>query len=34
MIEQERKADPDKKGYAVLIAVERAENLAHEPLEG
>jgi len=34
MIEKEREADPDKKGYAVLIAVERAENLAHEPLEG
>jgi hypothetical protein len=34
IIEQERTADPDKKGYAVLIAIERAENLAHEPLEG
>lgn len=33
MIEQERTADPDKKGYAVLIAVERAEDLAHNPLE-
>jgi hypothetical protein len=33
MIESERNADPDKKGYAVLIAVERAEDLMHEPLE-
>ncbi|MDH3737752.1 MAG: pyridoxamine 5'-phosphate oxidase family protein [Alphaproteobacteria bacterium] len=33
MIEQERTADSDKKGYAVLIAVERAEDLAHEPLD-
>ena len=33
MIEKEREADPDKKGYAVLIAVERAEDLRHEPLD-
>ncbi len=34
MVEKEREADPDKKGYAVLIAVERAEDLRHEPLKG
>ena len=34
MIEPERKADPDKKGYAVLVAIERAEDLMHNPLEG
>ena len=33
MIEQERTADPDKKGYAVLIAVERAEDLLRQPLD-
>ena len=33
MIEPERTADADKKGYAVLIAVERAENLVHKPLD-
>ncbi len=33
MVEKEREADPDKKGYAVLIAVERAEDLRHEPLK-
>jgi hypothetical protein len=33
MIEAERTADPDKKGYAVLIAVERAEDLLRQPLD-
>ena len=33
MIEPERERDPEKKGYAVLIAVERAEDLLHNPLE-
>ena len=33
MVEPERTADADKKGYAVLIAVERAEDLLHNPLE-
>lgn len=32
LIEPEKKGDPDKKGYAVLIAVERAEDLAGQPL--
>ncbi len=31
-IEPERNADPDKKGYAGLIAIERAEDLMHEAL--
>ena len=33
MIEAERERDPDKKGYAVLVAIERAETLDHAPLE-
>ncbi|MFT5182114.1 MAG: hypothetical protein ACI8S3_002002 [Alphaproteobacteria bacterium] len=33
MVEPEKTADADKKGYAVLIAVERAEDLLHNPLE-
>ena len=32
MIEPEKKSDPDKKGYAVLIKVERAEDLGGAPL--
>ena len=32
MIEPEKKSDPDKKGYAVLIRVERAEDLGGAPL--
>lgn len=32
LIEPEKKNDPDKKGYAVLVAVERAEDLAGQPL--
>jgi hypothetical protein len=33
LIEPEKKNDPDKKGFAVLIKVERAEDLAGEPLK-
>ncbi len=33
MIEPERERDPDKEGYAVLVAVERAEDLLHDPLD-
>ena len=33
MIQPERDRDPEKKGYAVLVAVERAEDLGHKPLE-
>jgi hypothetical protein len=32
LVQPEKDRDPDKKGYAVLIAVERAEDLAGEPL--
>ena len=32
LIEPEKKGDPEKKGFAVLIAVERAEDLAGQPL--
>ena len=32
LIEQEKKGDPDKKGFGVLIKVERAEDLAGNPL--
>src|SRR5579863_1533697 len=32
LIQPEKDRDPDKKGYAVLIAVERAEDLAGQPL--
>jgi hypothetical protein len=32
MVQQERDADPDKKGFAVLIRVERAEDLRGQPL--
>ncbi len=32
MVQQERDADADKKGFAVLIRVERAENLRGQPL--
>lgn len=32
LIEPERKSDPEKKGYAVLIKVERAEDLGGAPL--
>ena len=33
LVEPEKKADPDKKGFAVLIKVERAEDLSGEPLK-
>ena len=32
LVQPEKDRDPDKKGYAVLIAVERAEDLAGEKL--
>jgi len=32
LVQPEKDRDPDKKGYAVLIAVERAEDLAGKPL--
>lgn len=32
LIEPEKNGDKEKKGYAVLIEIERAENLAGEPL--
>jgi hypothetical protein len=32
LIQPEKDRDPDKKGYAVLINVERAEDLAGQPL--
>ena len=32
LIEPEKKSDPEKKGYAVLIKVERAEDLGGNPL--
>jgi hypothetical protein len=33
LIEPERKWDPDKKGWAVLIKIERAEDLLGQPLK-
>jgi hypothetical protein len=32
LIEQEKKGDPEKKGFGVLIEVERAEDLSGNPL--
>ena len=32
LIEPEKKSDPDKKGFGVLIKVERAEDLGGAPL--
>jgi hypothetical protein len=32
LVQAEKDRDPEKKGYAVLIAVERAEDLAGKPL--
>jgi len=32
LIEQEKKGDPEKKGFGVLIKVERAEDLGGNPL--
>jgi hypothetical protein len=34
LIQPERNNDPEKKGYAVLIKVERAEDLGGRPLQG
>ena len=34
LIEPEKKGDPEKKGFAVLVAIERAEDLAGQPLAG
>ena len=33
LVQPEKDRDPEKKGYAVLIAIERAEDLAGEPLK-
>jgi hypothetical protein len=33
LVQPEKERDPDKKGYAVLIAVERAEALDGKPLD-
>jgi hypothetical protein len=33
LVQPEKDRDPDKKGFAVLIAVERAEDLDGEPLK-
>ena len=32
LIEAEKKGDPDKRGYAVLVTIERAEDLSGQPL--
>ena len=32
LIEAEKKGDPEKKGYGVLITIERAEDLSGQPL--
>ena len=32
LIEAEKKGDPEKKGYAVLVMIERAEDLSGQPL--
>ena len=32
LIEAEKKGDPEKKGHAVLITIERAEDLSGHPL--
>jgi len=34
MIQQERDKDPEKKGHAVLVKIERAEDLGGRPLAG
>jgi predicted pyridoxine 5'-phosphate oxidase superfamily flavin-nucleotide-binding protein len=34
LIENEKKGDPEKKGFAVLIRIERAEKINGQPLEG
>jgi uncharacterized protein len=33
LVQPEKDRDPDKKGYAVLVKIERAEDLAGEPLK-
>jgi hypothetical protein len=33
LIEPEKKSDPEKKGYAILIDIERAEDLHGDPLK-
>ena len=33
LIEAEKEKDPEKKGRGVLIKIDRAEDLAHEPLK-
>lgn len=33
LVQPEKDRDPDKKGYAVLVRIERAEDLAGEPLK-
>jgi hypothetical protein len=33
LVQPEKDRDPDKKGFAVLIAVDRAEDLDGEPLK-
>ena len=32
LIEAEKKDDPEKRGYAVLVTIERAEDLSGQPL--
>jgi hypothetical protein len=32
LIEAEKKGDPEKRGYAVLVGIERAEDLSGQPL--
>ena len=32
LIEAEKKGDPEKRGYAVLLTIERAEDLSGQPL--
>ena len=32
LIEAEKKSDPEKKGHAVLVTIERAEDLSGQPL--
>ena len=34
LIEAEKKGDPEKRGYAVLVTIERAEDLSGQPLIG
>jgi hypothetical protein len=34
LVQPEKDRDPDKKGYAVLVKIDRAEDLAGEALKG